>query len=80
MQTGASANADRGTYVYASGVVDPEFTVISPGYSLNLPPGVGNSVLAIPEPSGWILMIFGVALTGVGLRTRRAVQGAVSAR
>jgi hypothetical protein len=59
----------------ATTILDPFFSVPD-GYSIELSPGVGNTV---PEPSSWAMMLLGFAGLGfVGYRrTRKAVSIAV---
>lgn len=49
-------------------MIDPVFTVPD-GYQIQLSPGVGNSIAAVPEPSTWALIILGFA--GVGFMASR---------
>lgn len=49
-------------------MIDPVFTVPD-GYQIQLSPGVGNSIAAVPEPSTWAMIILGFA--GVGFMASR---------
>jgi hypothetical protein len=60
----------------ASVYVDP-LIQIAPGfanasqYSIELSPGIGNSVAAIPEPSTYALMLAGLGVLGIVARRRK---------
>jgi hypothetical protein len=55
----------------ASAFVDPMFT-LPPGYTLELSPGIGNSLPPTPEASTWAMMLLGFA--GLGLVGWRSQQ------
>ncbi|MBR0688627.1 PEP-CTERM sorting domain-containing protein [Bradyrhizobium manausense] len=54
------ASVGNGT---ATAMIDPMFTA-PPGYTIEISPGIGNSISAVPEPSTWAMMILG--FLGVG--------------
>jgi hypothetical protein len=61
--------ASRGSW--GSAFLDPMFTA-PVGFSVELSPGIGNSIDAIPEPSTWAMMLIGFAVIGyAGYRSRR---------
>jgi hypothetical protein len=73
-----NANVDvtdgvSGTSVTATASIDPTFTIdptfltANPGYTLTY----GQGVLGVPEPGVWGLMLVGLGLSGLAIRTRR---------
>lgn len=60
---------------FASATADPIITVLNDGFSLDLLPGVGNSIGGVPEPATWTMLILGVAMIGFAARRRNALAG-----
>ena len=62
---------------WASGLVDPQITILDPNFTLILPQGVGNltglgSIAgSLPEPSTWALMLLGFGAIGAAMRRTR---------
>jgi hypothetical protein len=52
-------------------VIDPNFLLANPGYSLVISDGVGNLPDGVPEPATWAMMLLGAGLVGSGLRMAR---------
>jgi len=76
----ASAGADTnasGNAASASAFVDPYFYidpsfVNASAYSIEISPGIGNMPSGVPEPSTWVMMLFGFA--GLGLAGYRKAK------
>lgn len=62
----AQASADPRIFI------DPGYLAAHPGLQLEISPGIGNiGPSAVPEPAIWVSIIFGLAMTGAAMRTRR---------
>lgn len=68
-----------------SAMVDPQISSLDPAYTLQLSPGVSNTIEAftapapsVPEPATWAMLILGIAILGIAAR-RRSGSAALAA-
>jgi hypothetical protein len=61
--------ASAGSYIDPHFEINAAFLAANPGATLTLSTGVGNEVLAVPEPGSYALMLAGLAV--VAFRSRR---------
>jgi hypothetical protein len=77
VEEGVSVNAIAGAGIaIGNAFVDPMISV-PVGYTLDMSPGIGNSLVPVPEPSTWAMLIIGLA--GLSLIAHQAPRGRVIA-
>lgn len=69
---GASVTADIDPLIS----IDPAFLSANPGYSIELSAGIGNTAVAAPETSSWLMAALG--LVGLGIAARAGRKGAAN--
>ncbi|RZT06306.1 PEP-CTERM protein-sorting domain-containing protein [Duganella sp. CF402] len=59
---GSRFEAEASAYIDPYFFIDPGYLALHPGGSLELTAGMGNAVVAVPEPTAWMLLFAGLLM------------------